>query len=215
MEIEHSVGVRAPLEGVWSAMLGFERVVPHVPGAAIEERLDERSYRGVFRVMLGPTSAVYTGTLSVEEINDADLTMTIRASGTDRRGQGGAEATVRLRLAPGSDGEARLELAAEYEITGRLAHYGRDGTIDELATTLLAQFAAALEADLTDAPPPAPVDPAPVQPTPVQPAPVQATPAGPDTLPSRLWARAQRNRLQIAALILGFLLALRVFGRHD
>ena len=94
MKLEQSFEVAAPLDRVWAALIDVERVAPCLPGADITGRNEDGSYNGTFRVKIGPTAAAYVGKLEMEKIDDTGHTATMQAQGTDRRGQGGAKATI-------------------------------------------------------------------------------------------------------------------------
>ena len=100
MKLEQSFEVAAPLERVWQTLIDVEHVAPCLPGAAVTGRNDDGSYNGTFTVKIGPTTASYTGKLEMENIDEASHTATMQAQGTDKRGQGGAKATIVSRLAP-------------------------------------------------------------------------------------------------------------------
>ena len=100
MKLEQSFEVAAPLEQVWQTLIDVEHVAPCLPGAAVTGRNEDGSYNGTFTVKIGPTTASYTGKLEMENIDEASHTATMQAQGTDKRGQGGAKATILSRLAP-------------------------------------------------------------------------------------------------------------------
>jgi carbon monoxide dehydrogenase subunit G len=154
MRLEQSFEVEAPVERVWSALVDVERVAPCLPGATVTGRNEDGSHRGSFSVKIGPTSASYTGRLEMAELDERAHRATMRAQGTDRRGQGGADATIVSTLVALGDGRTRVEVDTEYRITGRLARFGRSGMIEDIAGKLLRRFAAALQEQLAgeDAP---------------------------------------------------------------
>ncbi len=148
MKLEQSFEVAAPLDRVWAALIDVERVAPCLPGADISGRNDDGSYNGTFRVKIGPTAAAYVGKLEMESVDEASHTATMQAAGTDRRGQGGAKATIVSSVKEAGPGQTVVEVSTDYGITGRLARFGRDGTIEEIGNRLLGEFAASLEAML-------------------------------------------------------------------
>src|SRR5206468_1097763 len=99
-------------------------------------------------------TASYTGRLEMEAIDESSHTATMQAQGTDKRGQGGAKATIYSRLAPADGRGTRVEVVTDYHITGRLARFGRGGMIEDISEKLLKQFAVALQESLAagDAP---------------------------------------------------------------
>ena len=79
---------------MWAALTDLDRVAPCLPGAAITGHDEDGTYHGEFKVKLGPTTASYKGTVRIEEADDTSHTATMRAKGTDKRGHGGAQATI-------------------------------------------------------------------------------------------------------------------------
>jgi carbon monoxide dehydrogenase subunit G len=147
MKMEQSFEVTAPLDVVWSALLDLERVAPCLPGATITGHDDDGTYHGEFRVKLGPTTAAYNGTIKIEGVDEANHTATLRANGTDKRGQGGAHATIVNSVREG-DGVTHVDAVTDFTITGRLARFGRGGMIQDISNRLLRDFATCLQSRL-------------------------------------------------------------------
>ena len=147
MKLEQSFDVPAPIDRVWQALIDVEQVAPCLPGAAVTGRGEDGSYEGAFSVKIGPTSASYTGKLEMTEVDEAAHTATMQANGTDKRGQGGASATIVSRLTEAGGG-THVEVVTDYKITGRLARFGRGGMIEDISERLLKQFASRLAESL-------------------------------------------------------------------
>ena len=147
MKLEQSFEVAAPIERVWEALIDLEQVAPCLPGAAITGHDDEGTYAGIFQVKLGPTTADYRGTIKLESADEATHTATLAARGSDKRGQGGASATI-VNTLHAVDGGTRVDAVTDYTITGRLASFGRGGMIRDVSNRLLGDFAACLQARL-------------------------------------------------------------------
>ena len=148
MKLEQSFEVAAPLDRVWAALIDVERVAPCLPGAEVTGRNDDGTYNGSFRVKIGPTAANYTGKLEMENVDEGAHTATMQAAGTDRRGQGGAKATIVSSVKEAGSGATVVEVSTDYLITGRLARFGRGGMIEEIGNRLLKEFATSLQAML-------------------------------------------------------------------
>jgi carbon monoxide dehydrogenase subunit G len=149
VRLQQSFDVDAPIERVWSALIDVEQVAPCLPGASITGRGEDGSYDGAFAVKIGPTSAAYTGKLQMTGVEPESHTATMRANGTDKRGQGGASATIVSKLSALGDDRTRVEVDTDYRITGRLARFGRGGMIEDISEKLLRQFADNLQASLS------------------------------------------------------------------
>jgi uncharacterized protein len=152
MKLEQSFEVDAPIEQVWTALIDLERVAPCLPGAAITGHDDEGTYHGEFQVKLGPTTAAYRGTVKIESSDDATHTATLAARGTDKRGQGGASATIVNTLHATEGGGTRVDAVTDFTITGRLASFGRGGMIRDVSNRLLRDFATCLQQRLAAEP---------------------------------------------------------------
>jgi carbon monoxide dehydrogenase subunit G len=147
MQLEQSFDVDAPVDRVWQALIDVEHVAPCLPGAAVTGRNDDGSYNGTFTIKIGPTTAAYTGKLEMQDVDEQSHTATLHAQGTDKRGQGGANATIISKVSE-TDGKTRVEVDTDYHITGRLARFGRGGMIEDISERLLKEFAARLQSSL-------------------------------------------------------------------
>src|SRR5947209_5909235 len=136
MKLEQSFEVQAPLDQVWAALVDVERVAPCLPGATVTGRNDDGSYNGTFTIKIGPTTASYTGKLQMRDLDESSHHATMHAQGSDKRGQGGATATISSRLSP-LDGRTLVQVETDYHITGRLARFGRGGMIEDISERLL------------------------------------------------------------------------------
>ena len=165
MKLEQSFTVDAPVEQVWAALIDVERVAPCLPGAEITGSDDEGAYHGTFTVKLGPTTAAYNGTLRLDEVDEAAHTVVMSARGTDKRGQGGANATIRSVVAAEGDG-TKVEVDTDFTITGRLARFGRGGMIEDVSRRLLSDFSSCLQQRIVAESAPPPADGAPAAPPP-------------------------------------------------
>ena len=149
MKLEQTFEVQAPLPQVWAALNDLERVAPCLPGAAITEHDEDGTYRGTFTVKLGPMTAAYNGTIRIEEADEATHTATLKARGTDKRGQGGANATIVNTLTE-HEGGTQVTAVTDFSITGRLAQFGRGGIMQDVSNRLLRDFATCLSTRLAE-----------------------------------------------------------------
>ncbi len=181
MKLEQSFEVSAPIERVWKALIDVEHVAPCLPGAAVTGRNDDGTYNGTFTIKIGPTTAAYTGKLEMRDIDEGAHAATMQAQGNDRRGQGGANATIVSKLTQVQPEVTRVEVDTDYHITGRLARFGRGGMIEDISERLLRQFADRLQASLASEPEAAQSQPGAEESQPgaeeSQPAPAQSQPA--------------------------------------
>ena len=191
MKMEQSFEVAAPLEQVWSALLDLERVAPCLPGAAITGHDEDGTYHGTFSVKLGPMTAAYNGTIKVDDVDEAAHRATLKAKGTDKRGHGGANATIVNTLSE-HDGGTTVAAVTDFTITGRLAQFGRGGIMEDVSNRLMRDFAACLSTRLGE-PSAAAETPSAAAETPVEPTPPPAAPVkGFSLFFSVVWERVKR-----------------------
>jgi carbon monoxide dehydrogenase subunit G len=145
MKLEQSFEVDAPVEQVWTALIDLEKVAPCLPGAAITGHDEDGTYHGEFQVKLGPTTASYRGTVKIESADAETHSATLAARGSDKRGQGGASATIVNTLHATDTGGTRVDAVTDFTITGRLASFGRGGMMQDISNRLLRDFAACLQ----------------------------------------------------------------------
>ncbi len=147
MNLQQSFVVGAPVATVWEALIDVQRVAPCLPGAEITLVNADGSYEGAFQVKLGPTTAAYTGKLSMESLDEPARRATMKASGRDKRGQGSANATI-VSTMHEHEGGTRVEVETDFTITGRLARFGRSGMMQDISNKLLGDFADCLRESL-------------------------------------------------------------------
>jgi uncharacterized protein len=143
MKLTNEVVVPAPLDQTWSLLLDVPRVVRALPGATVEPEAAEGAYRGALKVRLGPVAVEYEGVARLEDVDEDEHAATFRIEGRERRGHGGATATIVNRLLPDENG-TRLVVETDLAVTGRAAQLGR-GLMENVAGSLLEEFAAGLE----------------------------------------------------------------------
>jgi uncharacterized protein len=148
VKLEQTFDVDAPVERVWEALIDVEKVAPCLPGAAITEAGEDGTYEGTFSAKVGPASMSLKGTLKMEQVDEASHTATMQANGSNRRGQGGAKATIVSHVSEREGGGTKVDITTDYTITGALARLGRGGMIEDVGNRLLRDFASCLEKQL-------------------------------------------------------------------
>jgi uncharacterized protein len=195
MKLEHSFGVKAPLDRVWAALIDVERVAPCLPGAEITDGDDDGTYRGNFTVKLGPTTAAYRGELAMDEVDEEAHRSVMRAKGSDKRGQGSAKATIVSTMSQEGD-LTTVEVETDFTITGRLARFGRGGMIQDVSNRLLRDFSDCLQETIESAEPAQATDAGPEQSVSAPPAPAPARPPAKPVGGLSLILRALFDRLK-------------------
>jgi carbon monoxide dehydrogenase subunit G len=147
LKFENSFAIQAPVEKVWAYLTDPYRVAPALPGAAITEKTDERTYKGTITVKVGPVSAKYRGTAIFEKLDPATHTAEISARGQDVSGRGGADMRMTSRIVGKGPRESEVTVVSEVNVTGILAQFGR-GLMQDVSDQMLKRFTDAMRAEL-------------------------------------------------------------------
>ena len=144
MIIENEFDVAAPPADVYALMLDVERVGPCLSGTEVLGRRDDGSYDGQMTVKLGPVKMTYRGTVAIVEHDDAARSASMLAKGAEARGQGTAQATLRMGVAEREGGGSHVTVSTDMLVTGRVAQMGH-GIMKDVAGRMIAQMAANME----------------------------------------------------------------------
>jgi len=168
MEFDNAFEVPLPPAEAWAVLMDVRRIAPCMPGAELTEVVDDRTFKGKVGVRLGPVALTFAGTAQFTALDPAAQKATIKASGTDAKGRGGAQALVGFRIEPVSGG-SKVLVRTNLSLSGAVAQYGRGvGMIQDVANQLVKQFAETLKAEIAkssaptaavSAKPPVPVKP--------------------------------------------------------
>ena len=143
IEIEETLQIEAPVERVWEFVMDPERVVNCMPGAALEEVVDERNFVGKVKVKVGAISASYKGKVEFTEVDPTARAVQMTAEGREAGG-GTAKGTIDMALATLESGPTELSITAKIDLTGRIMQVGR-GMIQGVSHQLFKQFAASVK----------------------------------------------------------------------
>jgi uncharacterized protein len=170
MEITKTFTVDAAPAAVWAFLTNPQRVASCLPGAAIGEQLDDKTYAGTMTVKVGPVSSSYKGKVTFERLDASSRTAEIRASGQDVRGKGGADLNLTSTLREVAPGRTEVTAVSQVNITGLLAQMGR-GMVQDVSDQIFQIFSERMRSELETKGAAAPGTPASSSPSPPSPAP--------------------------------------------
>jgi uncharacterized protein len=150
-EIQKTFVVKAPAPAVWEFLSDPRRVARCMPGAAVTEQIDDKTYAGTMTVKVGPVQATYKGQLRFEQLDPATRSAQIAAAGQEVRGKGGANMRLTSRVSERAPGETEVAASSEVNVTGVLAQFGR-GMIQDVSDQLFRKFTEAVRAELEPLP---------------------------------------------------------------
>ena len=153
MEIKQSFTVARPLAEVWALFQDVPTVATCMPGAELIADKGDGLYQGRVSIKLGPFGASFEGEAQVTP-DAASHTGHVEGKGIDKRGGSRSKLVMDYRLAP-VDGGTRVDVAADVQLVGPIAQFGRTGIITETANVLIRQFVQNVEVKLGESAPPA------------------------------------------------------------
>ena len=149
IRIEKTFQVEEPLENVWKFISDPRKVANCLPGAQITEAVDDRTFKGVIKVQVGPSVTDYKGQVHIERLDDQNHEIEIVGKGQDVRGKGSAsmKMTGKVQTLPG--GSTEVASVAEVNVVGLLAQLGAR-MIQEVSNKMFAEFTSNLRIRLQE-----------------------------------------------------------------
>jgi carbon monoxide dehydrogenase subunit G len=148
VKLENEFTVPASIDEAWTLLLDVPRVATCLPGATVEDGGgDEGVYQGAMKIKIGPITAQYKGTVEIQEADEANRKVAMRAQAKDARGQGTAAATITSTMSEVQDG-TRVHVETDMRVTGPAAQFGR-GVMQDVSAKLMKRFAECLAEQLS------------------------------------------------------------------
>ena len=175
MKFSNEFTAPAAPDDVFTTLMDVRGVAGCLPGASIGGDTEDGGLEATVAVKVGPIRMSYGGTVHVIERDDTARTASMRVRAREQRGQGTAEATLGLAVVEDGDGGSRATVTTDLMVTGRVAQMGA-GIMQDVASSMVDDFAACLSSRLTPAAALATAPPAPSAPAEAAPPPPQAPP---------------------------------------
>lgn len=144
INIQETFEVQAPIKDVWRFFMDAEQVATCMPGASLDEVIDEHTFLGNIKVQVGAVTTSYKGKIRLTDIDEQGYTIKMSAEGRERGG-GTAKGSISSRLRTLSDETTEVTVEASIELTGRIMQVGR-GMIQGVSHQLFQQFVARAKA---------------------------------------------------------------------
>jgi uncharacterized protein len=150
VKLENSFEVPAPPERAWALLMDVPRIIPCMPGATLDETVDDENWKATMAVKLGPISLSFKTDVKREESDEAARRAKLSARAREARGKGNASATIESSLTP-QNGGTKVDIVTDLQLTGPVAQYGR-GLVEDVSSQLVGQFADCLKKQLVASP---------------------------------------------------------------
>lgn len=146
-QVVKTFNVKAPPDTVWRFLIDVHRVARCLPGAAITDQIDEKTFTGTMTVKVGPVTTSYKGKVVFQKLDPEAHVAEISASGQDVKGKGGANMKLLSSLKEVAPGETEITAVSDLSITGLLAQMGR-GMIQDVSDELFQLFSQRVRSEL-------------------------------------------------------------------
>jgi carbon monoxide dehydrogenase subunit G len=150
VKLENSFEVPASPERAWALLMDVPRMIPCMPGATLDETVDDENWKATMAIKLGPISLSFKTDVKREESDEAARRAKLSARAREARGKGNASATIESSLTP-QNGGTRVDIVTDLQLTGPVAQYGR-GLVQDVSSQLVGQFADCLKQQLVASP---------------------------------------------------------------
>ena len=100
MLITQQVEVSQPIDSVWTFFGDIPQVAACLPGTNLTDQTGDDRFEGDVIIKAGPVKLEFAGSAEIRERDEANRTITVDASGADRKGRGQAELALTAALVP-------------------------------------------------------------------------------------------------------------------
>ena len=139
LDIKESFEVGAPIDAVWAFLNDPQNVVACMPGASLNEIVDDKQFIGSVKLKIGAVSAQYQGTITYTERDTSNHIVKMLAAGNERGG-GTVSGTIVTQLESLAGGSAtRVVCESSIDLTGKIIQVGR-GMIEGVSAQIIKKY---------------------------------------------------------------------------
>jgi carbon monoxide dehydrogenase subunit G len=145
--LKNTFTVQQPIERVWAFLSDPRKVAPCLPGAELQEAVDEKTFRGAVKMKLGPFTSQFQGEVVIEHLDPAAHEIRMVGKGKDSKGTGSASMTITGKLTALPDGGTEMMSESDLSISGKIAQFG-SRMIEDVSKSMFGKFTQSLTAQL-------------------------------------------------------------------
>jgi carbon monoxide dehydrogenase subunit G len=139
VRLENSFEVSASPDAAWRLLNDVPRVIPCMPGASLDEVVDDDTFKLTMQVKLGPVELRFAAHVIRDGADEDGRRTTMAVKAREAKGRGAASARIESTLEPAGEG-TRVSIVTDLQLQGTIATMGR-GVVGPVAGQIVAQFA--------------------------------------------------------------------------
>jgi carbon monoxide dehydrogenase subunit G len=147
MHFENEATLAAPKATVWNFLMDVPKAATCVPGTEQVKQIDDSNYSGTMKVRVGPISLALSGTITVEERDEAAGRASMSAQASDRRVGGAVNAKVTMTITEPAPGQTHLTVVTDANVLGKLGEFGQP-VIRKKSEQIMQQFVSNVQKQL-------------------------------------------------------------------
>jgi uncharacterized protein len=123
VEFKRTITVDAPIDDVWGLVDDVEAVAACIPGVSDLVMLDGQRFRCVLTQNVGAVTARFDLETTIEDVEPRTRVVAV-SRGFDRKLASDVRSRQSFQFSEVPEGGTRVDVSAEYRITGRIATFG-------------------------------------------------------------------------------------------
>lgn len=139
VKLEKNYFIPASVTSAWTCLQDIKSVAACMPGAEITEQTDERHYKGIVKVKLGPAAVSFKGEIEIKNIDTQKREIQMLGKGKDIKGTSGATMDLSIRIQATENKQCELVGVSIVTVTGKMASFG-GRMMTQVADQILNQF---------------------------------------------------------------------------
>ena len=125
MHTEHRLVVQTSRQRLWDFLMNVPVLATCIPGIESVEELSANTYKGRFKVSIGPISAKFDGKVDITETDETTYRASLKASGADSRLASQVNAHMTMLLSELSTSSSEICINTDLTVMGKLGEFGQ------------------------------------------------------------------------------------------
>ncbi len=139
VDLNKEFAVPGSIATAWIFLQDIKALASCMPGAEINEELDDGKYKGKVKAKIGPATMAFNGDIDVKSIDADKCEIHLVGKGQDTKGTSSASMDLRAWIVAGEEGNSTLKGQATVTVTGKAASLG-GRMMTQVSDQILNQF---------------------------------------------------------------------------